>query len=216
MEASEYIRTGFTDLDNKIGGLRKSSLILLGARPAMGKITLVRDIAHNIMTENNNLNSVLFFTDNKFDEKNLFGENGKTILVDNSSNLAETIKNEALANKAKLLITSFDKQPSVFLATIREIASKLNIPVIVLVNLSREYSKGKGPRPTLEDFEVNNEQLELIDLIIYLHRESYYNSNGNERHIAPEIGILKNSFGKNTVVNITFDTDKMAFGNLQS
>lgn len=35
MDMSEYIKTGFTDFDKEIGGLRKGSLILLGARPEM-------------------------------------------------------------------------------------------------------------------------------------------------------------------------------------
>lgn len=39
------ISTGFSDLDRKIGGLRDGLLILLAARPAMGKTTLALNIA---------------------------------------------------------------------------------------------------------------------------------------------------------------------------
>jgi replicative DNA helicase len=39
------IRTGFKDLDNMLAGLQKSDLIILAARPSMGKTALALDIA---------------------------------------------------------------------------------------------------------------------------------------------------------------------------
>lgn len=41
------IPTGFRDLDNKLSGLQESNLIILGARPSMGKSSLAMDIARN-------------------------------------------------------------------------------------------------------------------------------------------------------------------------
>ncbi|MDE3074737.1 MAG: replicative DNA helicase [Chloroflexota bacterium] len=40
--------TGFRGLDNMLGGLQKSDLIVLAARPAMGKTALVLNIAENV------------------------------------------------------------------------------------------------------------------------------------------------------------------------
>ncbi len=40
--------TGFYDLDNKLAGLQKSDLIILAARPSMGKTTLALDIARQV------------------------------------------------------------------------------------------------------------------------------------------------------------------------
>ena len=40
--------TGFYDLDNILAGLQKSDLIILAARPSLGKTTLAMDIARNI------------------------------------------------------------------------------------------------------------------------------------------------------------------------
>ncbi len=41
------IPTGFADLDSKIAGLQKSDLIILAARPSMGKTAFALDIARN-------------------------------------------------------------------------------------------------------------------------------------------------------------------------
>lgn len=41
------LRTGFHDLDNMLAGLQKSDLIILAARPAMGKTTLAINIAQH-------------------------------------------------------------------------------------------------------------------------------------------------------------------------
>jgi len=42
------IATGFTDLDKILGGLQKSDLVILAARPSMGKTSLALDIARNV------------------------------------------------------------------------------------------------------------------------------------------------------------------------
>ena len=44
------IRTGYQDLDNMTAGLQRSDLIILAARPAMCKTTLVTNLAYNIAT----------------------------------------------------------------------------------------------------------------------------------------------------------------------
>lgn len=44
-EESRGVRTGFKDLDNLLAGLQKSDLIILAARPSMGKTAFALDIA---------------------------------------------------------------------------------------------------------------------------------------------------------------------------
>ncbi|HRN97643.1 MAG TPA: replicative DNA helicase [Candidatus Saccharibacteria bacterium] len=44
------VRTGYRDLDNMTAGLQRSDLIVLAARPSMGKTTLVTNLAYNIAT----------------------------------------------------------------------------------------------------------------------------------------------------------------------
>lgn len=54
------VPTGYRDIDAKTAGLQKSDLIILAARPAMGKSTFVSNLAYNIATQSKK--SVLFFS----------------------------------------------------------------------------------------------------------------------------------------------------------
>ncbi len=54
------VPTGFTDLDMKLGGLQNSDLVILAARPSMGKTSLALDIVRNIAM--NAKKSVAFFS----------------------------------------------------------------------------------------------------------------------------------------------------------
>jgi replicative DNA helicase len=42
------VPTGYKDLDNVLAGLQKSDLIILAARPSMGKTAMVLNLAHNV------------------------------------------------------------------------------------------------------------------------------------------------------------------------
>ena len=44
------IQTGYRDLDNMTAGLQRSDLIILAARPAMGKTTLATNLVYNVAT----------------------------------------------------------------------------------------------------------------------------------------------------------------------
>ena len=54
------LKTGFRDLDKKTAGLQKGDLIIIGARPAMGKTTFAQNLAYNIASINKK--GVLFFS----------------------------------------------------------------------------------------------------------------------------------------------------------
>ena len=54
------IPTGWRDLDNMTAGLQRSDLVVLAARPAMGKTTLVTNLAYNVASKAKQ--AVLFFS----------------------------------------------------------------------------------------------------------------------------------------------------------
>ena len=60
------VPTGLTDLDEKLGGLHKSDLIILAGRPSMGKTALATNIAYNaaqnILKKDKKNHLLLFFT----------------------------------------------------------------------------------------------------------------------------------------------------------
>jgi replicative DNA helicase len=55
------ISTGLTDLDKKLAGLQRSDLVVVAARPSMGKTTLMLNMALDIATKANQ-GSVLYFS----------------------------------------------------------------------------------------------------------------------------------------------------------
>ena len=59
------VPTGLTDLDEKLGGLHKSDLIILAGRPSMGKTALATNIAYNVsqhLLKRQEKSSVAFFS----------------------------------------------------------------------------------------------------------------------------------------------------------
>ncbi len=56
------LKTGFRDLDKKTAGFQKGDLIIIGARPAMGKTTFAQNLAYNVATRNGDKRGVLFFS----------------------------------------------------------------------------------------------------------------------------------------------------------
>ena len=59
------VPTGLTDLDEKLGGLHKSDLVIIAGRPSMGKTALATNIAYYAarnIHNNNEKTSVAFFS----------------------------------------------------------------------------------------------------------------------------------------------------------
>ena len=54
------LKTGFRDLDKKTAGFQKGDLVIIGARPAMGKTTFAQNLTYNIASMNKK--GVLFFS----------------------------------------------------------------------------------------------------------------------------------------------------------
>ena len=58
------VPTGLTDLDDRLGGLHKSDLIIIAGRPSMGKTALATNISFNVKQEkfkSSRKSSIAFF-----------------------------------------------------------------------------------------------------------------------------------------------------------
>ncbi|MDR1197361.1 MAG: replicative DNA helicase [Candidatus Nomurabacteria bacterium] len=76
------VKTGYADLDKITAGLQKSDLIILAARPAMGKSTLAQNLAMNVAMKEKK--AVLFFTLEMSQEQLVERMLSETAGVDNS------------------------------------------------------------------------------------------------------------------------------------
>ena len=164
------IATGFTDLDQLLGGLHKTDLIILAGRPSMGKTALATNIAFKMA----NINS---FEDK--DKKNVIGffslemsseQLATRILAEDTSISSEKIRRgEMNSNDFQKIIKSsqklgeislfIDDSPNLSIAALRTRARRLkrkhNLNIIVIDYLQLL-------RPTRERFD--NRVLEIAEI----------------------------------------------------
>ena len=146
--------TGFPDLDGKLnGGLRDGQLILLGARPGMGKTGFSLGVSRNMSLDTSHRRHVLFFSlemdDRALAERALSAESAvPTKMLKNG----EIMQNEECLNAIQQVLPRFasltedenclnsrlwiDSTPGLSLADIRsrsrQFASKYGSPIIVI------------------------------------------------------------------------------------
>ena len=97
---------------------------------------------------------------------------------------------------------------------LRALGRELKCPVILLSQLSRQPSTAQGTgeddkrvirRPELSDLRSSGEIEQSADVVIFLHRDSYYDSSGyvaDEDEV--EIIIKKNRLGRTGIVTLTW------------
>lgn len=89
----------------------------------------------------------------------------------------------------------------------KQMARRLNVPVVLLSQLSRETEKRPGRRPMMADLRDSGEIEEAADVVAMLHREDYHRLNADPNaeldHIA-EVIIGKNRHGPTGVVELRF------------
>ena len=84
------------------------------------------------------------------------------------------------------------------------LAKEMRVPVIVASQLSRENAKRPDKRPMLSDLRDSGSIEQDADIVIFLHRESYYNPEV-EFPNACECIISKNRHGETTTVDLNFE-----------
>lgn len=259
------ISTGFYDLDRRISGLKKSNLIILAARPGMGKSALAVNIAVNVAkhenkgvaifnlemkdTEINNriLSSEAMISNDKILNGNLDDEDwikiatalgivsDLPIYIDDTSGMTVG-EIRAKCRKLKIeqniglviidylqLITPNSKKNSTRENEVAEIsralkilAKELEIPVIALSQLSRTNEKtgGKIREPQLSDLRDSGAIEQDADIVLFIHRQGYYDKTDIENLNRAKIIVAKNRSGSMGDVDLFWRGEYTKFVNI--
>ncbi len=255
------VATGFEGLDKILGGLQKSDLVVLAARPSMGKTSLALDIARNVAILKNKsvgLFSLEMSKDQLADKLlaslaniNLWNlRNGKLTQDDYSriqhamGSLSEAplyiddagsvnilqiraMARRLQANKGLDLIVidylqlmepmnrfaSPVQQVTENSRALKMLAKELNVPVLVLSQLSREVEKRVPQIPRLSDLRESGAIEQDADVVLMIYREDKYNENSLSPNIA-KVLIEKHRNGPTGGIDLYFDENRASFRNL--
>ena len=259
--ANDYkgIPSGISELDKILTGLNKSDLIILGARPGMGKTAFALNIARNVAV--NAGKTVCFFSlemsrdqlaqrllsseaaipsdklrtaeldDDEWTRLAQAGENlSKTELYfdETSTITVPEMKAKLLRMKkmADLVIVDYlglmhtprqndnrVQEISEITRSLKIMAKELKVPVIVCAQLSRATEqRGKSHKPTLADLRDSGSIEQDADIVLFLYRENYYDSEkGEDANLSDpnkaECLIAKNRHGEaNCSVKLYWDS----------
>jgi replicative DNA helicase len=256
------VPTGFTDLDKVLGGLQKSDLVILAARPSMGKTSLALDIARNVAVLENQpvgLFSLEMSKDQLADRLlaslaniNLWNMRNGRLTSDDYSRLqhamgslsdaplyiddagsVNVLQMRAMArrlqaNKGLSLIVidylqlmepmnkfqSPVQQVTENSRALKMLAKELNVPVLVLSQLSRAVESRVPQIPRLADLRESGAIEQDADVVMMIYREDKYNENSLNKNIA-KVLIEKHRTGPNGGVDVYFDENRVSFRNLE-
>ena len=93
------------------------------------------------------------------------------------------------------------------------LAKELNIPVIALSQLSRATESRTDHRPMLSDLRESGSIEQDADIVMFLHREDYYDANTEKKNVA-EVIIAKNRSGSTGTVELAWIPEYTKFANL--
>jgi len=255
------IECGFMDLDSKISGLNPSDLLIIAARPAMGKSAFVLNIASYVamhmkipvmvfsleMSKEQLVNRILC-SESEVDSMKLrnadLSSEDWLKLGEASSKLAEVplyiddtpglsaAELRAKCRKAKLeknigLVivdylqlmegksknSSRQQEISDISRSLKILAKELSIPVIALSQLSRASEARTDHRPMLSDLRESGSIEQDADIVMFLHREDYYNAETEKKNIA-EVIISKNRNGATGTIELAWLGQYTKFANL--
>lgn len=256
------ITTGFADLDNKLSGLQKSDLVLIAARPSMGKTALMVNIAVNaalrgkakvamfsLEMSENQLGQRMISSMSHVDLQKIISAkldteewtkvtNGISVLgsleifIDDTAGISPMeLKAKARRLKAKdgldLIVIDYlqlmqmgyrtdnrQQEISEISRNLKAIAKELEIPVVALSQLSRAPELRGDKRPILSDLRESGAIEQDADVVMFLYRDEYYNSDTEKRNIG-EVIIAKHRNGPTGVVELAFLPQYTKFVNIQ-
>ena len=268
------IPTGYRYLDTVLTGLGRSDLIILAARPGMGKTSFALNIATNVARQQR-IPTIIFslemtceqLTDRIISsvagidaqtfrigqlnnsEWNEFAAATSTlynipIYMDDSSGVTvpeikakiRQIDQDPAREKIGLVIIDYlqlmqsarrtenrVQEISEITRSLKLMAKELNVPVMVLSQLSRAAEKASGRsdhRPQLSDLRDSGSIEQDADVVLFLYRAAYYNAQGGEEEQAneneAECIVAKNRHGETSTVRLGWDGAHTRFTDLDA
>ncbi len=246
------IPSGFYDLDALLAGFQKSDLVILAARPSMGKTAFALNIAQNIgivqkvpvlifslEMSASQLTQRILCSEAEIDaQRARTGElNGNEwekiadvmnklheapILIDDSSGVTlSDIRAKARRIKTKypdlgLIIidylqliedkTIMDRNQAIsgISRGLKSLARELNVPIISLSQLSRKVEDRTDKRPMLSDLRESGAIEQDADVVMFVHREEYYDKENPELKNKASIIVAKQRNGPTGNVDLLF------------
>ena len=225
------LKTGFADIDRRLGGLRGGDLIVLAGRPSMGKTALAMNIAQQCGAATAffslemqagqlldrlaaSVSGVSFshihdpqqMTDDEWRKVTAASATIKTLplFVDDTGGLAmEEIHARARSLKAKsglsLVIVDYlqlvtgdphlsrEQQVSMISRDGKRMAKDLDVPVILLAQLSRKPEDRESKRPLMSDLRDSGAIEQDADAVGFIYRDEQYNPDSPHKGYAEVI-----------------------------
>jgi replicative DNA helicase len=251
-------RTGFTKLDTYTTGLNRSDLIILAARPAMGKTSFAMNIALNVARKTEKQVAVfslemskeqlatrLLSTEALVDSKKLrsgllekddwmrLASSADTLcrmpmLIDDTPGITvqqmkaklRRIKNLGLVVIDYLQLMNSTLKTDNRVVIISEItrqlkimAKELDVPIILLSQLSRGPESRTDKRPMLSDLRESGSIEQDADIVMFLYRDAYYNPTTCTSPNVSECIVAKNRHGEVGTVEMVWDGQFTRFAN---
>jgi len=108
---------------------------------------------------------------------------------------------------------SRDKELSKIVLDLKEMAKALDVPVVLMSQLSRDIEKRENQRPMLCDLRETQGLEEHADVVIMLYRDEYYHPETEDRGIA-ELIVTKHRNGPVGTVKLLFEPQFTRYRNL--
>lgn len=213
------MKIGIEEVGNLVK-LEEGKLFVIAGRPAMGKSDFTLDVVKNILKENKsvlmfNMESTkemilkkIFNNESKLNVENLFINDNGGIAINEIIEICRETKKQ---NNLELIIIDYlqliritkslntrKEEIDEIVKKIKELTEEMNIPIILISELSRSLEIRKDKRPTLDDFNDSVSVVEFADVIVFLYRESYYDK-GKDNNCITELIVAKNRDGKTGV-----------------